>query len=98
MKKILFLALLTLSFVACNTYPYEIINPGNWLRGELVPVVSPFNENDTVLAMKVKYNFHSDYNGKTFYILKNNNSKAIQNKLFSILDDEGNRLDSLEIW
>ena len=96
MKKIAFFAVLIFLTSACNNQP-NVNNPTNWLRGELVPVVSPFNENDTVLAMKVKYNFHSDYNGKTFYILKNNNSKAIQNKLFSILDDEGNRLDSLEI-
>lgn len=96
MKKIAFLAVLVVLSSACNYKP-EVSNPSNWLRGKLVPEVSPFNENDTVLAMKVKYMFPSDYNGRTYYILKYNNSNAIQNKLLSILDNDGNRLDSIEI-
>ena len=100
MKKSLFILVLAVAFIACNNkppqdcddYPYCIddysIHPDNWLCGRLKAEPSPFNEKDTVVAMTIKYVYHSDMNGLTYFITKNK-------ELFSLLDESGNRKESI---
>ena len=102
MKKCIFLFVLAVAFIACNkqpqpdcgTYPYCIsdfsIHPDNWICGTLRPEPSPFDENDTVVAMKIKYVYDSDMNGLTYFTTKNK-------ELFSLFDESGNREDSIFI-
>ncbi len=86
MKKLFIFSLLLMSVSACN-YHYETINP-SYLCGKLIPQPSPYDANDTVVAMKVNFPFHSDMNGLTYFLLK-------ENEMISILDREGKRKDSV---
>ncbi len=102
MKKCVLLYVLAVAFMACNnkqpqycdSYPYCIsdysIHPENWLCGRLKPEPSPFDENDTVVAMAVKYVYSSDMNGMTYFITRNK-------ELFSLLDESGKRKESIEM-
>ena len=80
---------MTLFMSSCN-YHYKTINPTDWLCGELVAEVSPYDPNDTVVAMKVKYDFHSDMNGLTYYLLKDRS-------MYYLLDSDRRRKDSIEM-
>ncbi|MBR1809860.1 MAG: hypothetical protein IJ776_10810 [Paludibacteraceae bacterium] len=102
MKKCLFLFVLAVAFIACNSrqpqycddYPYCIsefsIHPEHWLCGRLKPEPSPFDKKDTVVAMTIKYVYSSDMNGLTYFITKNN-------ELFSLSDESGKRKESIEM-
>ena len=100
MKKFLFFLLSAITFIACNNthhkgcddYPYCItdysIHPDNWLCGRLKAEPSPFDENDTVVAMTIKYVYHSDMNGLTYFLTKNK-------EMFNLRDESGKRKESL---
>ena len=102
MKKLILFLFTTIILISCNkqpqqdcgTYPYCIgdysIHPDNWLCGRLKPEPSPFDKNDTVVAMMIKYVYHSDMNGLTYFITR-------KKEMFSILDESGNRKESIEL-
>lgn len=72
MKRIVFFAVSLMLFTACDPNSFvKKQNPTDWLEGQLVLVVNPYNSSDSVLAINVKWGlFPSDMNGREYVLTR----------------------------